>query len=793
MESRKRPHVDDGEPSRPKKRAASDDRASPSHPNGTTPHNDEPKETDNVELFRKEAIYRRMKHYSREAERSQARVAELERRRTQCEAGLAALEACWTQIIGTIRSLVRKEDLPAVQEESESIRDLTLHVSSEAEPEYIDALRDKMQATTDIVKALVNLRTQGRAGPSDDDVAKRCQEAEAETSVLRSELSLARTKLRDAETQKEKYRDALVAAEKRADRLQSKSLNPEASKLQGELREGSSTEHVEVSSPKPATVNGADVEDPSWWKTLAEGRELKVEELEGENAELREQLQSTRIQLATLPADVVRESAHYKVLLEKASRSEFVVMEVKAELSKLKAELHQVQLTRQQDQDAYRSGSESTIQDLKAMLSKRDADIVRLRDQRDQYHAELHERKAKDAVKMNSIAEMKTLAEARAERIAVLESETRRLKTRLAADSGDEDLVAFLWSNSTDSSSYVEELKRRASEAEARSAMLEKVVASLKGERADVAKAVQREAEWRLQVEQLQKELDKYQAVYGNGSSLPPETAQLSEQLQRQQTEIEKLRVQEKQREQAETALYSELDKLSAAWEALDRQLKSKVYDLSAIEERMSKTNVDRAKAENKFYAAMRDRDASDQERKSLTRSLDKAVKALEKLTESEKALTSRIYSKHALEKEAALLKKTADMYKEQANTAQGEASEWRTRFLAERKGLEEARTALQEQSAAFDKKRAELRKIEESLAKAKSSVEKQAAKLKSLSGSSGSNAREAELQSEIDKCMSLLKCSTCKMNMRNTVITKCMHTCNLPFSQGEVQQLYFQ
>lgn len=49
-------------------------------------------------MFRKDAIYRRMKHYSRENERSQARIEELERRRHTCEAGLAALEACWTQV-----------------------------------------------------------------------------------------------------------------------------------------------------------------------------------------------------------------------------------------------------------------------------------------------------------------------------------------------------------------------------------------------------------------------------------------------------------------------------------------------------------------------------------------------------------------------------------------------------------------------------------------------------------------------------------------------------------------------
>ncbi|OSD06801.1 hypothetical protein PYCCODRAFT_765107 [Trametes coccinea BRFM310] len=165
----------------------------------------------------------------------------------------------------------------------------------------------------------------------------------------------------------------------------------------------------------------------------------------------------------------------------------------------------------------------------------------------------------------------------------------------------------------------------------------------------------------------------------------------------------------------------------------------------------MSKTNVERAKAENKFFAAMRDKESSDQERKNLTRNLDKAGKALDKLAESEKALTTRI---HLLEKEAANLKRVADAQKEQTSALQSESNEWRMRFLGERKTVEEIRTAFQEHSTAIDKKRTELRKIEESLLKAKSSVEKQAAKLKSLSSSSGSNAREAELQSEIDKCM---------------------------------------
>ena len=39
-----------------------------------------------------------MRHYSRENERSQARVAELERLKSTYEASLAVMGACWTQV-----------------------------------------------------------------------------------------------------------------------------------------------------------------------------------------------------------------------------------------------------------------------------------------------------------------------------------------------------------------------------------------------------------------------------------------------------------------------------------------------------------------------------------------------------------------------------------------------------------------------------------------------------------------------------------------------------------------------
>jgi hypothetical protein len=112
--SRKRPHTDnDIPPISAKKRALTGANGSPV--NGDTEPDEDPfgekLEVTTVfalceapvltlasQMFRKEAIYRRMKHYCREHERSKARIQELERRKNTCEAGLAAMSACWAQV-----------------------------------------------------------------------------------------------------------------------------------------------------------------------------------------------------------------------------------------------------------------------------------------------------------------------------------------------------------------------------------------------------------------------------------------------------------------------------------------------------------------------------------------------------------------------------------------------------------------------------------------------------------------------------------------------------------------------
>jgi len=98
---------------------------------------------------------------------------------------------------------------------------------------------------------------------------------------------------------------------------------------------------------------------------------------------------------------------------------------------------------------------------------------------------------------------------------------------------------------------------------------------------------------------------------------------------------------------------------MSALWENLDKQLKSKIFDLSTMEEKLGKAMTEvraffmtlpifspfwqKSKADNKFFAAMRELDALNGVKAGQTRELAKQTKVIERLVESEKSLNRQL------------------------------------------------------------------------------------------------------------------------------------------------------
>lgn len=102
----------------------------------------------------------------------------------------------------------------------------------------------------------------------------------------------------------------------------------------------------------------------------------------------------------------------------------------------------------------------------------------------------------------------------------------------------------------------------------------------------DSAKCLEAETAARIQVAQLQKQLESYRNIHGQAGDI-------SKQLDEKESELKKLRLQVTQHTQTETALYTELERLSVAWEALDKEVKNKLFDLAAVEDRLSKSAIE--------------------------------------------------------------------------------------------------------------------------------------------------------------------------------------------------------
>ncbi|KAN0112027.1 BRE1 E3 ubiquitin ligase domain containing protein [Russula decolorans] len=809
--SRKRPHLGDSETLPSKKRAVS--------VNGTVPVNgtvlptaagdEEPRDQDSLEQFRKEAIFRRMRHYSRENERSQARISELEHLKSTYEASLAVMGACWTQLIDTIRAHVKPDLSPPSDEDTEDLFCLSKCISSEDSPTLAAAFEEKARSTHKLVTAFVQLNGVNSLG---DEIYRRYQRSQTECTALRSELELMRASLKDCLAQRDRYHSDLATAEMRLDRLQSRTVQAIHGRAQSPpkeavVKEEEGVEEKEVEpkeeermssspAPTPALVPVTPTsEELQEWQDIAKVREDKIRELESLNENLRH---DNRILTHSVPSnDAFSGTEIYKALIERIAQLEYILKEKESQVNSSVPEDPKTP-----------SLSESNDEELKekerrAAEEKRIQEGSRLRKQREQLNAELAEVKAQ-LIKRQSLEEMRALVASYGNRLEVYQSEVSRLKLLLAAKAGDEDLVGFL---RRENSGDAAELRKRLITSETRISDLERQLAAFSEQHPDVSRYIRAEAEAQQQLAAAKELLAQFRSTFGESSQLLPDMRQLVEQLKLKEEEVKAFRLQDVQHTDAESTLYDEIGKLSAAWESLQGQVANKVFDLAAAEEKIMKANLDKAKADNKFFAAMREKEAVENEHKHLARTNEKLLKHVSNLTDVDKANSNRLT---VMDQSVLAANAKAEGFKNRTLSLETELFRARVSRAGLETDVSHYRKVIDDGKKQFAELSTELRKTQEAFSVVNLTIERQrkAGEIKPIP----SSQKEAQLQKEVDKCMSVLKCSTCRQNMRSTILTKCLHTfckscidmrvstrqrkcpaCNLAFAQSEAQQLYFQ
>lgn len=782
-----------------------------------------------LEAFRKEAIFRKMREAQRDLARSQSKVRELQIQVDQTDEKCLALNTFWNTLVEDVQILIQDGKIP--DETHSALTDaMALSVRKPSTSAFSKSLEERNASMKAILGLIVRL-TPG-SSPEVDELQAKCHQLIEESASLKAryhrtsedrdslidELDATIEKLRKYERLHDRTHSSTVKAterpgaeaEEEAERAKVEAAEAERQAAvkrkqvaENELQEGTSVNGV---NNHVSAELSQELEDA---QKLAESRLTEVDGWRDQVVALRQENETLKMELQNIPQEKLVASDLYRQLHHRYELAGEEHTRLKSVNERLESENVELREQRQEYEAKAKIEANSLVDELRNAVKTHEGDVARLRSQRDELMAELTDKKQKETVKYTQIDEMKTLVQAKEKRIDTLRAEIKRLQMSLAARLGDDVWMSKL------KAGLSEEEKEQAdadidliSDLQSRLKVAEERIADLQRQQ-EARSSSTTEAELAAKVSTLQKELDELNTILqqaGEGTdSKTPES--ISTLLQKQHEELQKSKRELDTANASTTALCDELEKLGAAYNEAKNIASVRISDSGRMEEKLSRLTTEKAKADNKYFGAMRAKDAIENEKRVALRNVERQTRVLEKYAEAEKIWQEQI-QKH--ESEVTELRKfvneaNSNLLNLQStlNTMQdqlGKSIETRDQAIAssQQKLKEYVEEAKQRSSA---QERCE--KLQRDLDK----VRKQLA-------SSGGTRKKGSFadDDQIEALNSLLRCSACKDRYRNRIITRCLHTfcnecvdariqtrqrkcpsCGLGFSTSDVQTLFFQ
>lgn len=557
-----------------------------------------------------------------------------------------------------------------------------------------------------------------------------------------------------------------------------------------------------------APTNGhsaASQEEVDRLSKLSQARLEEAEQLRQEVVGLRQACERLQLDLHRIPDDRTRETSLYRDLHGHFTHAQQELERLQASMGALEAENVDLREKRAEYQQTAEEEATAAANGLRDQLKARDADVSRLRAQRDELTGDLSERKQREGVKISQIEEVKQLAASKDKRIETLKSEVRRLQMSLASHRGDSALVESLRAQGAtdEDTEMIASLQTRLKAATDTSEDLQRQM--------DARASSPSETDLLAKVSALQQELDQLKGILQDATT----SEDASEKVKGQQQRIEQLQSELTAANESTNALCDEVEKLSKAYSDMDQQASSKVMDLSKMEDKVLRLTTEKAKADNKYFAAMRAKDALENDRRTVLRTVERQVQVIERYAEAEQHFAGQL-SSH--EREITSLRNMIAGYTARITELERDLQTSRIRDAESQQTRAHAEEKLQTCIAEAEAEKAQRIRIEEQFHKMERDLEKarkQAASAASAAASSGGgkNSRKASVaDSEVDFLQALLRCSSCKDRYRDRIITKCLHTfctqcieariqtrqrkcphCAASFATSDVQPLYLQ
>lgn len=255
---------------------------------------------------------------------------------------------------------------------------------------------------------------------------------------------------------------------------------------------------------------------------------------------------------------------------------------------------------------------------------------------------------------------------------------------------------------------------------------------------------------------------------------------------------------------QSQDALLKELQELELAFKELSHITHKKFQEYINQESILSKLTVEKAKADQKYFAAMRSKDSILVENKNLSKCLSKSNELISQLKDSDKLLQNKIDN---LNEQLQLSQGNEKRLIESNKATTLKIMDMNTEISTMKKSLDTSKEENNENIAKITKLETKLHDSDTELKTLQLKASHAEAKCAKLQNSLNSeDGGTGPLQEELENFRSLVYCSLCSKNWKNMVIKTCGHvfcdecckerlasrmrkcpTCNKPFSGNDL------
>ncbi|CAJ0845111.1 10648_t:CDS:10 [Entrophospora sp. SA101] len=600
-----------------------------------------------LENYQKEAIYRALQEYKREAERVLQWSKQLESKQENYDKHLSLVNRYWEQLLIDLKMLIDRVDDSTQLRDSNFLKRLTQIDNEDQSIEKIEnAIIEKCTITKEIVKQLLekiilwiekrNNLIKDLQGEINDPTLRENRSIQLlqsenqdlnQINSLKDELQMTKNQLGEKIERLESTEEQLRQAEKRMDKSKSVTLGYWSGVKTQTLQESQSNDN-----------NSKQLEEKLFqFQSLSESRLKEVEEISKEKANL-------KIEINNLHSRVI-ESSLYKNLQLQYLHCKENLDYLRTFMEQNSREMEKMIATRNSATNQIQEENKLSKKDAEEQLNKLLTDLDRIRAQRDDVTMEVDKLRAMLPTDFHQINALRVIANDRKTIIKQLMDEVRRLHMKLAAQEGNKDAADFYCNpvqppefsydeiaSGADTFEFIQQklsydhhlqerlnygilyftclqfnLKKKNRQSEEIRAKLEQQLDNYMNNAHPGMQEYQRmkisELEYKREVDELKSQIEEYDKRYGIKDPSGDPIHVLTKKIEELMKKISKLETECDYLKKNEKELLQELQVLGDHWTRQDEENTRKVFEIIAQDERLQIARESESKARQKLNA----------------------------------------------------------------------------------------------------------------------------------------------------------------------------------------------